>query len=142
METLKIGQLAQRAQVNVDTVRYYERRGLIAEPARRKSGYRQYTSADVDRIRFIKRAQDLGFTLNEILDLLELRVDPDTTCDEVKQQAEAKITDIAAKIQTLQQMKRVLSRLVASCDARAPTSECPILEALETKYLSMTAQYV
>ena len=133
MNILTIGQLAKRAQVNVDTIRYYERRGLIPEPPRRQSGYRQYSQDDVVRIQFIKRAQELGFALKEIEELLALRVDPDTTCAGIKEQTEAKIADISTKIQTLQRMTRVLTRLATACDARAPTSECPILEALDTK---------
>ena len=83
METLTIGQLARQAEVNVETLRYYERRGLIPEPPRKESGYRQYPPDDLARIRFIKHAKELGFTLKEILDLLTLRVDPETSCDDV-----------------------------------------------------------
>ena len=101
--------------------------------ARRQSGYRQYHENDVARIRFIKRAQELGFTLNEVEELLALRVDPTTKCVDVKEQTEGKIADISAKIKTPQRMKRVLTQLAASCDARAPTNECPILEALDRK---------
>ena len=133
MTALTIGQCARKAQVNVDTIRYYERRGLIPEPPRRQSGYRQYHENDVARIQFIKRAQELGFTLNEVEELLALRVDPTTKCVDVKEQTEGKIADISAKIKTLQRMKRVLTQLAASCDARAPTNECPILEALDRK---------
>ena len=133
MKPLTIGQLAKRAQVNIDTVRYYEKRRLIPEPPRRQSGYRQYSPDDVARIQFIKRAQELGFALKEIEELLVLRVDPDTTCADVKEQAVAKIADISTKIQTLQRMKKVLTKLATACDARAPTSECPILDALGTK---------
>ncbi len=132
MDTLTIGQLAQDAQVKVDTVRYYERRGLIPKPPRGKSGYRQYSPDDVARIQFIRRAQELGFTLNEIGELLALRVDPNT-CEDVKNQAEAKIEDIANRIQTLQRMKRVLNKLVAACDAQVSTSDCPVLETLEAR---------
>ena len=133
METMTIGQLAQEAQVNVETIRYYERRGLVPEPSRRESGYRQYERDDIARIRFIKRAQGLGFTLQEIAELLDLRVDPGTTCADIKVQAEMKITDIAEKIQVLQRMKKVLVQLTAACDAQAPTGQCPILESLETE---------
>lgn len=129
--TFTIGQLAQRADVRVDTVRYYERTGLLPEPQRKESGYRQYADEDIVRIRFIRRAVELGFTLNEVGELLDLRVDPDTTCADVREQAEAKIDDISAKIRSLQKMKRVLTKLTAACDTGAPTSECPILEALE-----------
>ena len=127
------GKVALRAGVNVETVRYYEQRGLIPEPPRTASGYRQYTEDYVERIRFIKRAQELGFTLEEIKELLSLRVDPETDRGEVKQRAAAKIVDIEKKISDLERMKRQLKRLVTSCSGRGPTSECPILEAIESE---------
>ncbi len=130
MNQITIGQLAKKAGVKVETVRHYERRNLISEPPRSDSGYRQYRSKDVQRIRFIKRAQRLGFTLREIEELLQLRVDPDTTCADVKTEAEAKIEDIRQRIRSLQKMKRVLTELTVSCDSRAPTNNCPILESL------------
>lgn len=133
MEKLTSGQLARTAQVNVETVRYYERRELLPEPPRRQSGYRQYTQKDVARIRFIKRAQKLGFTLEEISELLALRIDPDTTCADIKAQAEKKLADIAEKLRALQRMKAVLVKLTTACDARAPTGVCPILESLEAE---------
>src|SRR5262245_6287713 len=133
MYALTIGQLAKQAQVNIDTVRYYERRGLIPEPPRRWSGYRQYSQADLARLQFIKRAQKLGFSLQEIAELLSLRVDPETSCPDGKTRAEGKMAEIEAKIQELESMKRALEKLVAACRGRGPTSACPILEALETK---------
>jgi MerR family mercuric resistance operon transcriptional regulator len=135
MENLTIGQLSKKAQVNVETVRYYERKGLMPEPPRRKSGYRQYSPNDVSRIQFIKRAKELGFSLKEILELLSLRIDPNTTCGDVRKRAEIKIADIEGKILTLQGMKKALTKLVASCRGRGPTSECPILEALNSEGL-------
>jgi MerR family mercuric resistance operon transcriptional regulator len=133
METVTIGQLARKAQVHVETVRYYERRGLLPAPLRRWSGYRQYSDDDVTRLQFIKRAQKLGFSLKEIAELLSLQVDPETSCDDVKNRTEAKIADIDAKIHALEQMRKALKKLVASCSGRGPTSACPILEALETR---------
>ena len=133
MKPLTIGQLAKQAQVNVETIRYYERRGLLPKPPRRWSGYREYSRANVAHLRFIKRAKELGFSLSEISELLSLRVDPDTTCDDVQQRTEIKIADIEAKIQTLERMKKALKKLVAACSGRGPTSACPILEALETR---------
>ena len=133
MENFTIGQLAKKARVNVETVRYYERRGLIPEPPRRRSGYRQYSRDDVARIRFIKRAKELGFSLKEISELLSLRADPQTTCGDVKGQAEAKIADIEGKVRALQRMKEALKKLAASCGGYGPTSECPILEALDAR---------
>lgn len=131
METVTIGQLARKARVHVETVRYYERRGLLPEPLRRWSGYRQYSQDDVMRLQFIKRAQKLGFSLKEIAELLSLRVDPETSCDDVKKRTEAKLADIEAKIHALERMRKALKKLVASCGGRGPTSACPILEALE-----------
>lgn len=135
MKSLTIGQLAKKAQVNVETIRYYERRGLLPEPPRRESGYRQYSESDLARIRFIKRAKELGFSLKEILELLSLRIDPKTTCADVKERAELKISDIEGKIRALQSMKRALTKLAALCRGRGPTSECPILEMLNSKDL-------
>ena len=132
MEPLTIGRLAEEADVNVETIRYYERRALIAQPEKPRDGYRRYAPEVVARIRFIKNAQELGFSLKEVTELLELRIDRETACEDVREQAEAKISDITSKIAALQNMKSVLRQLVESCNARAPTDECPILHALET----------
>ena len=131
MKTLTIGQLAGQAEVGVETVRFYERKGLLAEPDRRPSGYRQYDAGVVDRLRFIKRAKELGFTLNEIKELLSLRLDPTTTCADVKSRAESKIDDIQDKIRTLQRMKKALVKVTKACSGSGGTSECPILETLD-----------
>jgi len=131
METLSIGQLAKKAEVNIQTVRYYERRGLLPDPPRRESGYRQYSQSDLARLRFIKHGKELGFSLREIIELLSLRVDPNTTCADVKKRAEAKLVDVEDKILALQRIKEALTHLVGLCRRRGPTSECPILEALE-----------
>jgi len=133
MKRLTIGQLAKEAEVGVETVRYYERRGLLEEPARRASGYRQYDEEVVQRLRFIRRAKELGFTLNETKELLTLRLDPSMTCAEVKQRAEAKIADVEGRIRTLQGMKRALVQVTRSCSGSGPTSACPILGAMETR---------
>jgi MerR family transcriptional regulator, copper efflux regulator len=111
-------------------VRFYEREGLLEEPARKDSGYRQYTGDVVARLRFIRGAKELGFSLKEVKELLALRLDPATTCAEVKARAEAKVADIEAKIQALRRMKEALQKLTTACSGRGPTSECPILEAL------------
>lgn len=130
MEYLTIGQLAKRSHVNVETIRYYERRGLLPIPSRRQSGYRQFSQDTSVRIRFIKRAQELGFTLKEISELLSMRVNPHTTCADIKVRAEMKITEIEEKIRDLERMKKALIKLKAACRGRGPTGECPILEAL------------
>ncbi len=128
---MTIGELAKHAGVNVQTVRYYERRGLLPEPPRSGSGYRQYKPEAVARIQFIKRAQLLGFSLVEITELLSLRVSPGTNCDEVLRKAEAKRQEIDRKIGALGEMKRSLDRLIVACEARESTEECPILARLE-----------
>jgi len=129
--TLKIGDLARAADVGVETIRYYERRGLLAQPPRRTSGYRQYGLRAVRRVRFIRRAQALGFTLKEIEDLLALRVDDDRSCADVRALARAKLEDIERRVVELQQMGRALERVARRCRGRGPTSECPILEILD-----------
>lgn len=128
---MTIGSLADAAGVNVPTVRYYERRGIIADPPRTSSGYRQYDESVVDRIRFIKRAQDLGFTLNEIEDLLALRVEGPESCGSVEEATAGKLEDVESKIQELERLRAVLTRLVHSCRNREPTGECPVLAMLE-----------
>lgn len=133
MQTLTIGQLAKQSQVNIETIRYYERRGILPEPPRRESGYRQYSLDAVERIRFIRRAQELGFSLKEIAELLSLRVDPGTTAGDIRRRAEAKLAAIDAKIRDLQRMKAALMKLAAACRGRGPTSECPILDALASE---------
>lgn len=133
MKGLTIGQVAKRGEVNIETVRYYERQGLVPPPPRRESGYRQYPEDTVRRIRFIKRAQELGFSLKEIAGLLSLRVGPGTTCADVRRLAGVKIREIEEKMETLGKMKEVLTKLTAECEGRGPTSECPILEALERR---------
>lgn len=130
MKPLSIGQIARLAEVGVETVRFYEREGLLSEPSRKASGYRQYDDSAVVRLRFIRQAKELGFTLNEIKELLSLRLDPSTSCADVKNRAEVKIADIETKIRTLQRMKNVLVKLTKSCSGRGPTNECPILQAL------------
>ncbi len=126
-----IGQLAKQAGVGVETVRFYERKGLIEQPRKRTSGYRVYPDDVVQRIRFIRHAKDLGFTLAEIGELLSLRPDPRTNCAAVKSRAQAKMADIDEKMASLTRMQRSLAKLVDACDRRSQTAECPILEALE-----------
>lgn len=131
MEILSIGQAAKYSGVSVETIRFYERKGLIDEPQRRESGYRQYREEDVKKLVFIQHAKSLGFSLKEIKDLLSLRADPKTTSKEIKGLAQTKLTDIEEKIRMLNRMKRTLKSLVDKCPGKGPTSECPILEALE-----------
>lgn len=133
MSTLTIGRLAARAGVNVETVRYYERRGLLPEPARTDGRYRQYTPVALHRIEFIKRAKGLGFTLKEIRELLELRVEPGTNCEAVEAEAAVVIARIDTQMAQLERMRSALARLAEACRKRHPTAECPLLEALETE---------
>jgi len=128
---LTIGQVATAANVNIQTIRYYERSGMFAAPRRTPSGYRQYGHDAVSRLRFIKHAQDLGFSLKEIQELLGLRVRHGAACDAVERKTRDKIELVQQRIRDLQRMKRTLDRLAAACAARRPTDECPILEALE-----------
>src|SRR5689334_4537981 len=132
-ETLTTGQVAASAGVNIQTLRYYERRGLLEEPDRRQSGYREYPRETVRLVRFIKRAQELGFTLDEIDDLLKLRGDRTSHCSEVRETARTKIEDIDHKIGALRAMKKALSQLVATCVKDGSDRRCPLLEALDER---------
>jgi MerR family mercuric resistance operon transcriptional regulator len=134
MQNLSIGQVAQKADVNIQTIRYYERIGLLPKPQRRESGYRQFSPDDVHRIQFIKHAQAAGFLLKEIKDLLALKVDSETTCDDVRERTEIKIAEIDKKIRHLQQMKQTLENLTIACSGTGPTGDCPILEAFESEH--------
>jgi len=128
---LTIGWIARRAGVGVETVRFYERQGLIEEPPRRLSGYREYDEEVVSRLGFIRRAKELGFTLKEIKELLSLRRDPATPAADVKRRAQAKIVDIEGKIRALQEMKKALETLTSACRTHGSSAECPLLHALD-----------
>ncbi|HEV1994561.1 MAG TPA: MerR family DNA-binding protein [Candidatus Acidoferrum sp.] len=131
MKSLTIGRLAKQAGVNLETVRFYERRGLLPRPPRSASGYRLFPADAARRLRFIRRAQDLGFSLTEIGELLSLRVSRRTTSADIRTRAEAKIVDIEAKIKSLESMKKTLRKLTRVCDGCSPVAECPILESLD-----------
>ncbi|MDQ7006447.1 MAG: heavy metal-responsive transcriptional regulator [Acidobacteriota bacterium] len=129
---LRVGEVARRAGVHLQTLRYYERRGLLPAPPRTEAGYRAYPPGAVDRVRLIKRAQGLGFTLQEIGELLALRAAPGACCADVRRRAEAKLQVIDEKIRTLEAMRSALGGLIAACaDQEGPASECPILDAME-----------
>ncbi len=130
MERLTTSEVARQGGVNLESIRFYERERLLPKPPRTASGYRMFAPDDVRRIRFIKRAQELGFSLKEVKELLALRFDADTNCAEVRQRAEAKLSDIDQKIADLRRMKKVLARLTTACPGRGSTSECPILDSL------------
>lgn len=129
--TLTIGQLATAAQVNIETIRYYERRSLLPEPPRTPAGYRQYDRDAVRRVRFIKRAQDLGFTLKEIDELLALRVRHGAACDEIEERVRLKIARVEEMMGELVKVRKVLTALGGACRERRPTEDCPILEVLD-----------
>lgn len=131
MKPLTIGQVAKLAGVGVETMRFYERNGLVAAPPRNDAGYRQYPEDTPLRVRFIRHAKDLGFSLREIQDLLSLKTGPGTTCSDVRHVARIKIGEIEARIIAMKRMKTALSKLVDVCAGDGPAGECPILDALE-----------
>lgn len=128
METLGIGALAKRAGVGIDTVRYYERAGLLAPKTRLQSGYRRYSGAELARLRFIRRAQALGFSLKEIRELLALSKGRDVA--RVKRAAQAKLADVEQRIAALERVRAGLASLIAACPGHGEPSDCPILRAL------------
>jgi len=128
MEGLGIGQLAKRGGVGIDTVRYYERNGLLAPRARLASGYRRYGDVELARLRFIRRAQALGFTLREIKELLALSAQRDV--GRVKRSAQAKLVDVKARIVALERVRDGLAKLIAACPGHGRAADCPILKAL------------
>ncbi len=131
MKELTIGKLARAAGVGVETVRFYERRGLIKQPSS-KEGFRKYSEEDAKRIRFIKRAQDLGFTLKEIKGLLELNSNPRSTCSDVRNQTDAKISEVEEKIRDLKKMKKSLQILSEACgESKKAMIHCEILTCFE-----------
>ncbi len=128
MESIGIGSLAKRAGVGIDTVRYYERAGLLAPSRRLASGYRRYTGLELARLRFIRRAQGLGFTLSEVRELLTLSARRDVA--RVKRSAQAKLADVDKKVAELQRIRAGLATLVAACPGHGRAADCPILLAL------------
>jgi MerR family transcriptional regulator, copper efflux regulator len=135
MSTYSIGQVAKQSGVSVETIRYYEKEGLIEEPERKDSGYRQYNGEAVARLSFIQQAKELGFSLKEIGELLSIKSDENNLCNEVKQLAQEKLGDIESKIKMLQRMRKSLKNLIDVCPGQAPINDCPILDALEKKRL-------
>jgi Hg(II)-responsive transcriptional regulator len=131
MDVMTIGQLARRARVNRETVRYYERRRLLQRPSRSVTGYRVFSDDALRRLRFIRHAKMLGFSLEEIKELLALRIHSVDTCERVRERTQTKIADIERKIEALKRMRRALSGLVTACSRRRKTDECPILNCLE-----------
>ncbi|ODV26537.1 MAG: heavy metal-responsive transcriptional regulator [Rhodanobacter sp. SCN 68-63] len=130
MSAFTIGKVAQHAGVGVETVRFYMREGLLPEPPPRGLGFRTYPPETVQRLQFIQRAKQLGFSLKEIRELLELRVSPQMTCADVRGMATAKVADIEDRIRDLQRMRKALRALAEHCQGSGPISDCPILDHL------------
>lgn len=130
-DTFTIGRLARECGVSIDTIRYYERERLLAPACRTPAGYRLYGADAVTRLRFVRQAKALGFTLEEIGELLALKRTPGSTCSDVRTRTRAKISDIAGRIAALDRMRATLEGLAAGCPGDAPVGDCPILGALE-----------
>lgn len=133
MTAMKIGEIAKRSGIGIETIRYYEREELLEEPQRRPSGYRQYDASTLERLKYIRRAKELGFTLSEIRDLLELSFASQISCDHVRQRAETKLNDIEGKIRSLQTMRRSLNGILKRCQARNSTDDCPLVHKTKRK---------
>lgn len=127
---MKIGEVARRAGIGIDAVRFYERRGLIPAPSRRPSGYRDYPPEVVLDLRFIRKAKDLGFTLDEIRELRSLDRSPNASAAEIRDAARSKLADIEERIRSLQKMRRALRKAVRDCPGQGPTAACSILRSL------------
>jgi len=130
---MTIGQVAKKASVGIETIRFYERKGLIEEPPRKESGYRQYDTGVVARLLFIQQAKELGFSLKEISELLSIKSGMKSGCRDIKDVAMEKLDDIETKIKMLQRMRKTLRKLVDKCPGQGPLSECPILDALDNR---------
>jgi MerR family copper efflux transcriptional regulator len=133
MDRLTIGEVAKQAHVRIETMRYYERKGLVAPPLRNGSNYRLYPPETVRRVQFIKHAQHLGFSLKEITERLALRATPETPCAGIRARAVAKIDTMEAKLRALRAMKSALTQLVAACSGQGGVTDCPILASLDTE---------
>ncbi len=129
-ESLTIGTLAERSSVGVETIRFYERQGLLPPPSRTSSGYRAYPPDAVERVQFIRRAKEVGFTLEEIGELLALKVSHGKSCESVRQRALDKVADIDRKVKDLRRMRRALDALVQRCSGHEGMDDCTILDAL------------
>ena len=134
MKGMTIGRAARKADVGVETIRFYQRRGLIRQPAKPDgTGFRHYPEETVQRIRFIRQAQDIGFSLREIDELLSLRADPGADCADVREQATAKMQEVERKIARLEEIRAALEELIAACPGRGALRACSILEALASR---------
>ncbi len=132
MKTMTISKAANHAGIGIETVRFYERRGLITQPRKPAAGgFRDYPPETVSRLRFIREAQELGFSLDEIAELLSLRADPKANCAQVQRRAEAKRAEVRRKIERLQDIGTALDRLILACPGKGTLGACSILESLE-----------
>lgn len=129
----QIGTLAQKANVNIDTIRYYEKRNLLNPKTRKESSFRMYDDDSLKTIRFIKHAQELGFQLEEIRDLLKLRSNTTGRCQNVRKRAADKLEDVEAKIQSLKSIQKNLKKLIEECDQRKTQELCPIIKGIENE---------
>lgn len=127
---LRIGAVAKQSGIGIETVRFYEREGLISTPARTASGYRQYPESIIKQLRFIQHAKTLGFSLKQIGELITLKNSRNANCKSVKQAAQDKLDDIQEKIDALENMKAALAPLIDKCQSTDPINDCPILNAL------------
>lgn len=130
VDGLTRGALAEQAEVHAETLRYYERRGILAKPPRSAGNYRLYPREALGRVRFVKRAQELGFTLKEVEELLALRATPGARARDVREKAVEKLEETDAKLRSLRRMRRALAELIENCSGEGPAISCTILEAL------------
>ena len=137
MRTMTISKAAKRAGTGIETIRFYERRGLIDQPPKPAAGgFRDYPQETVSRLRFIREAQELGFSLDEIAELLTLRADPKANCAQVQRRAEAKLAEVERKVERLQGIGTALERLIQACPGKGALGACSILETLESEQTS------
>ncbi len=141
MKAMTISKAARRGGVGIETIRFYERRGLIPQPPRpNDSGFRVYPEQTVQRIRFIRQAQEIGFSLREIEELLSLRADPSADCADVRRQATAKLEEVDRKVAKLEEIRGALHELIAACPGSGALRVCSIMEALVTASESRAAR--
>ena len=135
MNTLTRHRVGEMAGVNITTLLFYERKGLLSEPERTEANYRIYDEDAVRRVRFIKHAQELGFSLKEIKELLSLKASPRSRCGVVRRKAQEKVSDIDRKREALRQMRKALSKLIRECSGTGRTTQCPILDSIDADKL-------
>ncbi len=131
MTMLSIGQVAKQAEVSVETIRFYERKGLLEEPQRKASGYRQYSNNSIRQLALIRQAKQLGFSLMQIAELLSLQIDPTKDCSDIQGLAKHKLHEVEGKIKSLRKIKQALQSLINQCPSEGTSEECPILDALD-----------